>query len=236
MDINKIIIAEDDEDLLENIIEYLELEEFNVTGVTTALDFFQALSISVYDIAVIDIGLPDRSGYELVEHLRNNTSLGIIIITARDTINDKMRGYDAGADYYFIKPVDSRELSATINNLLIRLKKHTSGHMIPQHDNEWLLHSRNWVLISPAGEKIKLTTKEMSFLQIIFDEDGTPVLRENVLSSLEYGNEGPYGNRALDVMLVRLRKKIKSETNSDDLPFKTVHSVGFVLATEGRQI
>jgi DNA-binding response OmpR family regulator len=108
MNKGNVIIVEDDPDLLENLVEFLMLEGFNVQGVSCVLDFFQTLSISDFDIAIVDIGLPDKSGFEVVKHLRDNTNMGIIILTARDSINDKMMGYDAGTDYYFVKPVEIR--------------------------------------------------------------------------------------------------------------------------------
>ncbi len=231
-----ILIIEDDIDLLKNIVEYLELEEYAVTGVSTVKAAFTELSQSQYDIAVVDIGLPDRTGYDVVQHLRTNTSLGIIIVTAKDAINDKMRGYDAGADYYFVKPVNSRELSASIKSLLCRLHNQNLHTDEPIQADEWLLNFRSWTLVSPKKITITLTPKEMSFLQILAENNNEPVSREIILENLNYHQEGPYGNRALDVLIVRLRKKIKTITKLDTIPIKTIHSMGFTFTEMVRMI
>lgn len=232
----RVLMVEDDNDLRENIVEFLELEGFEVTGSACAVDFFYSLAISEFDITIVDIGLPDKSGFEIVQHLRENSELGIILLTARDNINDKMKGYEAGADQYFVKPVDCRELAASIKNLYLRLEREkTSKNDASAAQNDtWIFNSHNWTLESPTGKSSKLTTKEFIFLQLLISKNGNPVLRETILTALDYHNEGAYGNRALDVMIVRLRSKIKKDTQ-EELPVKTVHSVGYCFSAYIKQ-
>lgn len=218
-----VIIVEDDEILLKNSVEILCLEGIKANGVSTALDFFKLLATESFDIAVIDLGLPDRSGLEIVTHLRENTDMGIIILTARETIKDKISGYESGADHYFVKPVDSRELTAAIKSLFSRLINSNT------HTNrKWFFDTKSRLLISPSGVKITLTLKEQIFIEFLIENDGAPVTRMTLLKVLGYNTDGPYGSRALDVMVVRLRKKIKDSTNEPS-PIKTVHSFGFAF-------
>ena len=218
-----VIIVEDDEVLLANSVEVLQLEGFNVRGVTNAFDFFQLLAVKKFDVAVVDLGLPDCSGLDIVSHLRVNTDMGIIILTARETIKDKISGYDSGADHYFVKPVDSRELIASIKSLAKRLIKPNNIGA-----GKWFFDSKSRQLHSPLGVAVELTLKEQSFIEILSENNGNPVTRMQLLHSLNYSTEGPYGARALDVMIVRLRKKIKNCT-SERLPVKTVHGFGFAF-------
>ena len=220
----RIIIVEDDTELRETILEYLTLKDFEVHGAECALDFFQALIGSPFDVAIVDIGLPDKTGFEVVEHLRHHTSMGIIVLTARDSINDKMRGYKAGADYYFTKPLDSRELSAAIGNLIERLGQNPA--ITPADPGLWRLDTLRWVLATPTGETCKLTEKEMRFLSLLFAENGDSVSRETLFAELDYQADEIYGGRALAVLVTRLRKKIREQTGLEP-PIKTIRSQGY---------
>lgn len=125
----RVIIVEDDRDLRESLVEYLSLDGHDVTGVGSALEFYQALASSTFMIAVMDIGLPDQCGYVMAEFVRRNTPMGIIILTARSSIEDRVNGYRAGGDLYLVKPVDCRELSAAITSLAERQRP---GHHLPR--------------------------------------------------------------------------------------------------------
>ena len=105
-DVN-VILVEDDIDLRDSLVEMLELSGFYTEGVGSAQEFYQALNTVRYDVAVIDLGLPDQSGLKVVEFLRDKTNMGIIILTARTSLNDRILGYDCGADHFFSKPVDT---------------------------------------------------------------------------------------------------------------------------------
>ena len=117
----RIIIVEDDRDLLENMVKYLTLCGYEVTGAASAREFYYHLSRQTYLLAVLDIGLPDQSGLVLAEYVRNNTNMWIIMLTARSTLDDKLAGLKSGADFYLVKPIDCSELAATITNLFARL-------------------------------------------------------------------------------------------------------------------
>ncbi len=229
-----ILIVEDDTDLRDNIVEYLTIEGLSVAGTGNALDFYQTLSGGAFDVVIVDIGLPDRSGFEIVEHLRAKTKLGIIILTARDSMNDKLRGYELGADCYLVKPVKSARLVDEINNLLDRFGHQAQKSAVVDTADSWVLDMTHWLLVCPAGSKMELTTKEINFLQLLIAEKGNPISRQTLLQKLGYLNGNPYGSRALDVLIVRLRKKIK--TVSGRTPIKTVHSVGYSFTAKAHQI
>ena len=115
-----IIIVDDDADLLESMTRYIEDDGFYVIVVGCARDFYRYLANEPFAVAVIDIGLPDQSGYELTDYVRRNTDIRIIILTARSEIQERVKGYDSGADLYLVKPVNMEELMAAIASLAKR--------------------------------------------------------------------------------------------------------------------
>ncbi len=222
---NEVIIVEDDSILRENIAELLQMDGFQITECANAEDFYHCISKRSFNVAIIDIGLPDQSGYDITRYLRANTRMGIIILTARTGIDHKIEGFSAGADYYYSKPVDIRELSASITNLLQRLP--ASDRSISD-SNSWRLNTTGWLLLAPNGKEIKLTKKESDFLALLISCGKQGAKKEQILSELNYSSEEPYGSKALGVMLTRLRKKLKEQIGENEL-INTVHGFGFSL-------
>jgi len=218
-----ILIVEDDTDLRESIGLYIEDEGFVVTGAGSAKEFYSCLEQSSFDVAVIDIGLPDESGYVLAEKLRRNTDMGIIILTARGGIEERVQGYAVGADLYLVKPVNIRELLAAIHSMAKRRlerSQHRSGLGCV-----WHLKKSLWQLVSPTGVNIILTGREFDFLRILALAEGTPVERKHLMTSLHYP-DGDCEGRALTELSRRLRKKISHQTGLE-CPLHTFRSIGY---------
>jgi len=116
----RVLVVEDNQNLRESMAECLNLAGLTVSSVGSAAECYQALASSDWCVTVIDIGLPDQSGYVLVEYIRANTTMKVIILTARDAIDDRIKGYDSGADIYLVKPINCRELAAAIVSLAQR--------------------------------------------------------------------------------------------------------------------
>jgi two-component system OmpR family response regulator len=224
----RVIIVEDDRDLRESIVQYLNFTGFDAKGVSSALEFYRAVAASTFSIAVVDLGLPDQNGYVLVEYIRKNTMMGAIILTARGGVEDRVLGYDAGADLYLVKPIDCRELAAAIVNLLGRLGKRASFSAQTSVPETWQLVIPLWHLVTPAGEIIKLTAKEMQFIACLAENPGKPFRRETLLAELGYG-EDEYANRAMDSLVRRLRRKVEKSWNLPS-PIKTIRSVGYCFS------
>ena len=224
-DIN-VILVEDDTDLRGSLVEMLELSGFYADGYDSAHEFYQALNTIRYDVAIVDLGLPDQSGLKIVEFLREKTNMGIVILTARTSLNDRILGYDCGADYFFSKPVDTLELIAAIKNLHSRLVG-----ALPNIDDAlecWRLNKSSWRLASPDGRDVELTSKELQFLDILMQQTNENVTRKYIMTVLGY-SEDMYGSRSLDSLVKRLRKKVASALDIE-LPIRTVHAVGFCFS------
>ena len=219
----KVLIVEDDTDLRESIILYIEDEGFAVTGVGSAEEFYRVLEQGSFHVAVIDIGLPDESGYVLAEKLRRNTDMGIIILTARGDIEERVQGYAVGADLYLVKPVNIRELLAAIASMAKRWQERSQD--VPRSGHGWKLYRSNWHLVSPTGIEVMLTGREFDFLHQLALAEGMSVERKQLMLSLRYRDEDS-GGRALTELSRRLRKKISQQTGME-CPFHTYHSIGY---------
>jgi DNA-binding response OmpR family regulator len=219
-----VLLIEDDSELRDSLLEYLALANLKITAVGSALEFYQTLNTSTYDVAIVDIGLPDQSGFEITQYLRSNTNTGIIILTARGALEDRIKGYELGADLYLVKPVDGRELLTVVRNLLERCNSR-AGSAHSKEPGQWVLDQESWCLHTPNLVSIKLTAKEICFLEILIHENGKPVPREELKKVLGYDVKQD-DNRALDALVRRLRKKIADESDHE-APIKTSHAIGY---------
>lgn len=218
----KILMVEDNTDLRESIAAYLDCAGFEITAVATGLDFFHALAERPYNVAVIDLGLPDISGLQLVEYVRNNTDMRCMILTARDQVDDRIAGYDSGADLYMVKPVDCRELTSALSRMLQRSP--ASGPALAEEQLQWRLNSHNATLVTPAFAIISLTGREMDFLLCLAESAKESVKRDVILAALGYNND-EFAHRALESLIRRLRRKIENVFGSS--PILTRHGVGY---------
>ncbi len=225
----RVLIVEDDDDLRESIREFLSISGYGVTAVANGKGFYHALDNGEYNVALIDIGLPDQSGLVLAQYLRANTQTGIIILTARDTDQDQIDGYQSGADLYLTKPVASKVLASAIVRLLERLPNASpQGQVLQRQDLNvnWLLNRQSWTLLLD-GENlpIQLTSLEFRFLELLAISHGTQVTREHLVEQL-YQQTDDYSGRALDAMVRRLRAKI-SKRSDQPTPIKSIYGVGY---------
>jgi len=234
----RVLIVEDDQDLRESVVEYLAMAGFEASGVRNAAEFYQAVALGGWNVVVIDIGLPDQSGFVLVEYARANTDMKVIILSARDALDDRVKGYDAGADLYLVKPVDCRELAAAVTSQAQRQSNRAAQQVpaqatVPSADI-WALAQSSWTLISPDGAQIQLTGKELQFFELLALSPGKPVVRDTLLLKL-YQRHDEYTSRSLDSLVRRVRVKIMSVTEVP-VPIKTVHAVGYCFSATLRYI
>lgn len=221
----RVIIVEDDRDLRETLVEYLSLKGFDACGVGSCLEFYRSLAGPPFAVAVIDLGLPDQSGFVLAEYIRRNTEMGVVIVTARDALHDRLQGYQSGADLYLAKPVDCRELSAAIRNLARRLSKRSLSAPRELPPGSWRVARESWQLVTPSGVPIRLTAREMQFITSLAGTPDQPVNRSALLALLGYPDD-EYTKRAMDSLVRRLRRKIEAVSGHPS-PIKTIHGFGY---------
>lgn len=222
----RILLVEDDNDLRESVEECLNLAGYDIKGVSSGMDCYRALGESAFDIAIVDLGLPDQDGFILAKYIRSNTPMKVIILTARNAVEDRVRGYDAGADLYLVKPVDYRELTAAIRSLGERI--HPTQEPRGSSCDKWFLSREKWHLVAPDGTVVPLTGRELHFVDALLATPGKPVRRETIIEQLGY-SDAEYASRAMDSLVRRLRRKIESSTRCEP-PIRTVHAIGYCFS------
>lgn len=219
-----VILVEDDQMLRESLRDYMGLTGFQVTAVGTGAEFQRLVAEQSYDVAVIDINLPDQSGYVLVEYARAHTDMGLVIITAHDSLEARISGYQAGSDLFLAKPVDCRELGAAIKSIAARHKGRANS--VVDAGSCWVLNRSRWVLISPAGVETSLTGKEFSLLELLIAASGEVVGREQLLQQI-YTSTDESNSRSLDTLVGRLRKKLSLQMQDASIPLMSVYGKGY---------
>ena len=218
----RIILVEDDVDLRESLMEALAIHRYPVTGVGTGLAFYRELGRGDFDIAVIDLGLPDVDGYELVEFIRRNSSAGVIVVTARGEVAERIRGYASGADLYLTKPVDPSELAAAIASIAARRR----ATLEPGKVEGWRLVVATWQLLAPDGSACQLSQREFQLLAALADGAGQPVSRTTLHERLYGGRDEGAAASTLDSLVSRLRGRYRQQ-HGRQLPLQTVAGTGY---------
>lgn len=220
----RILVIEDNRDILANILDYLELKGFTVDCAQDGLSGMHLALTQPYDLIVLDIMLPGMDGYQLCQKLRQeaNNNTPIIMLTARDALDDRLKGLHAGADDYLVKPFALSELVARIEAVLRR----SSGANKRVLEVADLRYNLETLEVSRAGQLLKLNPIGLKLLAILMQRSPAVVRRETLEEAL-WGDDIPDSDS--------LRSHIHQLRQSIDKPFAitllhTVHGVGFRLA------
>ena len=219
----RILVVEDEKDLNNIITKHLKKNNFSVDSVFNGEEALEYLDYGTYDLIVLDIMLPKVYGYEVIKKLRENKNeTAVLMLTARDSIEDKIKGLDLGADDYLIKPFDFGELLARIRALVRRKYGNTSNTM--EIDDLCIDIAKKTVV--RGGKNIELTGKEYEVLEYLIQNKGHVLSRDKIRDSVwDYGYEGE--SNIIDVLIKNIRKKIDLG-NSKPL-IHTKRGLGYVL-------
>lgn len=219
----RILVVEDEKDLNNIITKHLKKNNFSVDSVFNGEEALEYLDYGTYDLIVLDIMLPKVNGYEVIKKLRENKNeTAVLMLTARDSIEDKIKGLDLGADDYLIKPFDFGELLARIRALVRRKYGNTSNTM--EIDDLCIDIAKKTVV--RGGKNIELTGKEYEVLEYLIQNKGHVLSRDKIRDSVwDYGYEGE--SNIIDVLIKNIRKKIDLG-NSKPL-IHTKRGLGYVL-------
>jgi two-component system, OmpR family, copper resistance phosphate regulon response regulator CusR len=224
----RILIVEDEEKMARALRTGLEGDEFSVSIAHTGEEGFFLASTEPFDLVILDLMLPRRDGLEVLAALRQrNVNVPVLILTSKDTVRDRVRGLDVGADDYLVKPFAFAELLARVRALL-RRGRTDGGDKLTLADLEMDASGRT---VLRSGKELALTAREFDLLEYLLRQQGTVVSREMLARDVWQETERytPLDN-VIDVHVAHLRKKL-------DEPFKkkllhTVRGVGFVLREE----
>lgn len=220
----RILLVEDDEDLGRAVQSALKHEHYTVDWLTDGENAEQALKTEDFDAVVLDLGLPRRSGIEILTSMRKRgLDTPVMVFTARDSVDDRVMGLDSGADDYLPKPFELDELLARLRALIRR----SSGRADPiiSHGPLQLNPASHEVLLS--GEALEISPKEFTLLQKLLENLGRVLSREQLAQSL-YGWNKDIDSNTVEVHIHNLRKKLGNDF------IRTVRGVGYMIKkTEG---
>lgn len=225
---NRILVVEDEPSLRNDLVDYLTMRGFATTGVGTARELRVELGLPVPPaIVILDIGLPDGNGFELAGEIRQRVDCGIIMLTALGEVDDRIRGFESGADIYLVKHSSLREIEATVQSLMRRLQD-PRNTAVGRVQDQWRLDRSTWHLATPNGTPIKLTATELAFIVALLEKAGQPCSRDELAQVLARPQTN-WDNRHLDAVVNRLRRKIK-DIGQVEAPIKMVYGRGYTFS------
>ena len=219
----RILLLEDHCRLAESISSGLARFGFGVDAFPTAADGISAVKSMTYDAIVLDLGLPDRDGLEILGELRqNNSAAPILILTARDGVDDRVTGLDAGADDYVVKPFAMTELAARLRALLRRPGR--SMALTLNVGNLCLVVSSRQVTTN--GATVRFSAREIESLELLMRREGQ-VTSRSVLEDSLYGLGRNVSPNSIEVLISRLRRRLRAIDGGCSI--HTLHGIGYLL-------
>ena len=217
----RILVAEDDAILADAVLRSLRRAGYAVDCVNNGLEADSALDGDEFDLLILDLGLPRKSGLEVLKRLRGRDSrLPVLILTALDGVSDRVRGLDAGADDYLAKPFDLAELEARVRALTRRGM--AGGPTLLRHGA--LSYDQVGRVARVNGEALELSAREISLLEIFLQRAGRLVSKDQLVSHLcAWGEE--VSPNAIEVYVHRLRRKLEA----GGVRIVTVRGLGYSL-------
>lgn len=223
----RILIVEDELDLQNVLEKRLKAEHYSVDACANGNDAIDYIEMAAYDVIVLDIMLPGLNGLEILEKMRSqNNKTPVLLLTAKDSVSDRVKGLDLGADDYLVKPFAFDELLARLRALTRR----QVGSATNQFQLDDLVVDCNSYTVTRANQKIELSSKEFALLEYLIRNKGVVLSREKIEQHVwNYDYDG--GSNIIDVYIRYLRKKIDS--GFDKKLIHTVRGAGYVLRVEG---
>jgi two-component system, OmpR family, response regulator ArlR len=202
----KILLIEDNKDISDSIKEYLELEDFQIDSCYRGDDGLDQALAKNYDMLLLDVMLPGVDGFTIAAKLKEKSDIPVVMITAKDAIDDKLLWFDNGIQDYIVKPFDLRELEARINSIFRRNEKvnaYTLGNVMID------LERRTF---KKDGVEVTLTQKEFLILEVLLQHKEIPVSRTDIIEHAWGGGDSLFDSDAkLDVYISNIRHKLSRE-------------------------
>ena len=220
----RVLLIEDDSAMAQSIDLMLKSEGFNVYTTDLGEEGIDLGKLYDYDIILLDLNLPDMSGFEVLKHLRvAKVQTPILILSGTSTIENKVKGLGVGADDYLTKPFHKDELVARIHAIVRRSKGHSQSVI----NTGKLTVNLDTKTVEVQGSRVHLTGKEYQMLELLSLRKGTTLTKEMFLNHLYGGMDEPE-LKIIDVFICKLRKKLASATEGDNY-IETVWGRGYVL-------
>lgn len=224
-----LLIVDDDERIRDLLARYLKKSGFLVSAARDAAHARRLLAGLEFDLIVLDVMMPGEDGLSLTQSLRETMSTPILLLTARDETSDRIAGLEAGADDYLAKPFEPKELLLRINAILRRVPDAQPEQVAPKvltmgdvrYDID---RGEMW----DGSDPVRLTGTEVQLMRIFSSHPGEPMSRTRLVEELGRGADGQAQERAVDVQITRLRRKIEADPKQPRY-LQTVRGEGYML-------
>lgn len=237
----RVLVVEDDDLSRQTLETLLTKEGLVVDSAADGIEMRACLERETPTLVLMDLGLPGEDGLELTRYLRERHDPGIIMLTAKSDLTDRITGLEVGADDYITKPYEPLELLARVRSLLRRMELNAESdatpqtraieHDVPTHSYRFagcVLDGENRTLVGACGTSLDLTTSELRLLSTFVQSPYMPISREDLMQVI-YGREWNPTDRSIDVLVAKLRRKLQGLV--DDVSFvRSVRNVGYEFA------
>ena len=218
-----ILVVDDDDGIRSLVKQYLNENNFLVTTSNSAENATEKILIIKFDLIVLDIMMPGKSGLDFIKENKETIDTPIILLTAKKETYDRVEGLETGADDYLPKPFEPKELILRIKNILNKTKKNTQKRII-EFDN--IKINLNKLLIFKDRNEFKINNTEKIILEKMINNPGKTFSREEIGKLIDLNKE-----RSIDVIITRLRKKIEVDPKNPKY-LQTLRGMGYVLWIE----
>jgi two-component system phosphate regulon response regulator OmpR len=215
-----ILVVDDDDGIRFLVKQYLNENNFLVTTSNSAENATEKIMIVKFDLIVLDVMMPGKSGLDFIRENKNSIDTPIILLTAKGKANERVQGLEFGADDYLAKPFEPKELTLRIKNILNKTKKNNQRRII---EFDSIKIDLNKLLIFKNGNEFKINNTEKTILDKMINDPGKTFSREEIGKLIDLKKE-----RSIDVIITRLRKKIEVDPKNPKY-LQTLRGAGYVL-------
>jgi len=218
-----ILVVDDDDGIRELVKQYLNQNNFLVSSANSAEDALEKIQVIKFDLIILDIMMPGKSGLEFTIENKKKINTPIILLTAKGEASERVKGLEVGADDYLPKPFEPKELILRIKNILNKTQIDAKKRMVSFGNIEINLNKH---LIIKNNEEFKINSTEKTILEVMINSPGKTFSREEIGSIIKLDKE-----RSIDVVITRLRKKIEVDPKNPKY-LQTLRGEGYVLWIE----
>ncbi len=233
-DLPHLLLVDDERSIREPLAQFLQKQGFRVTQAADAAAARMRLAAYAIDLVILDIMMPGEDGLSLTRHIRETSTIPVILLTARSEETDRIVGLEMGADDYVVKPFSPRELATRAKVVLRRSAGGDPRQQPPEAGAYgfagWVFKTGERALVDRTGVSVALSTGEFKLLLVLLQRPRQVLTRDQLLD-LTQGREANAFDRAIDNQVSRLRRKIEADPKNPEL-IKTVWGGGYTLTAE----
>ena len=218
-----VLVVDDDEGIRSLVKKFLNEKNYLVTTANNAENAYEKVKIIKFDLIILDIMMPGKSGLEFLNEYKKNINTPVILLTAKGEPNERIEGLEMGADDYLPKPFEPKELDLRIKNIINKTKKDNLKRIIRFENINIDLNKQ---MIVRSGLEFKINNTEKIILEKMINNPGKVFAREDIGKIINLNKE-----RSIDVIITRLRKKIEADPKNPKF-LQTIRGAGYVLWIE----